>query len=196
MLYLLAIAAVVLIIYISVKSHEKAKREKYRREENERKENEKRRLSEKKETFKNNENVKAWASEAAEDISAYISRVPHREHEFHFKSYREDIAYGFDLQDVWLPSIREFSLADRGKVMGSYNFMRYNLPKLGDTKELNIFSEAFCELVSSELSQKNISTCISDIRRVVDKQGYMVEGMEDGRISVLKYTPPSATGNW
>ncbi len=197
MLYLLVIAAVILIIYIFVKSREKAKRAKYLREENERENKQKELSAARKEKFKNNENVKAWASETAERISSYISGIPHRNHEFHFKPYKEDITYGFNLQDIWLPNIREIVRAEGCQVMGSYNFMQYNLPKLIDTEDMNNFSEVFCELVSSELSQKNISTYISDIRRCVDKQGYMVEGlMEDDRISVLKYTPPSATGNW
>ena len=197
MVYFLIFVGVCLFLWIIGKIYNIKKLKKARLAQEQRAREEQEKMEALKLKFKENAIVKGWAKESAANIAECIGRVPHRKHSIHFKSYQQDMVYGYNLQDIWLPNIREFIKDDNCSVIDSYNFLQYDLPNLSGDIEMNIFAEAFCELVSATLNEENgISTSINKVRRYVDNKGYIVEGWENKYIYVLNYYPPQASGQW
>ena len=140
--------------------------------------------------------VNEWADEIAKYIVLYIEKYPHEDSEFHFRAYQQDFEFGMNLQRIWLPHTKTFISQDAHYCFLEYNFCENGLPDLARTdNQIELFSFAVAEMAADRVNEKGYSVEAKKLMRVVDKNGYYVEGMDD-LIGRVVYTCPKVQGKW
>ncbi|MBO5416304.1 MAG: hypothetical protein J6A83_06715 [Clostridia bacterium] len=189
---------IVFLIALCYTSHKKRK-EKLEEKKRLEKAREEKELQNRIDRIKTNETIIFWVNTMCQNIEENIANNPYLDREFHLRAFNQEIAFGENLQSIYLPNLNKYTCSEHKKILQIFRFDKNGLPNLKPDQHV-FFESVLCEMISSNLSEKEIYVEIEKIIRTLEYGTFHAPDFCYGEPNffthAIIYTAKKIDGSW